>query len=513
LISKISSPLVRKYISNIIWGPFSNLAYGIINILVIPILISNLGSLNFGLVKVFELFTFNGLAGLLEFGTHATLIKLIAKEEALGKDKNKFFNASFYLLLVISSIVALLGFFTKNQLATKFGVSVDLAQREEFLTSISILFLIYPLMFTTLSFTGVLQGVHEISVVRKIEIGLNFLKSIFAAIIAVKTQSLIDVLTVYICFYLFNFIIQGFMCFRVINNLSLNPMYFSLRNATLILKSSGWFYINSLTGLSYRQLGTFFISTYWGPEAVAKYEIATKFPYFMKGVLGRINEIIVPLSSHLGVSVECEGGHKGLGEFFESILSIQLSISICVITYFFFNGESLLFFWIGDDAIELKDFLIISSSVLMLIPIANIGGGILLGSGINLKRLTFFAMFSVLINFLICKHLIVTFGMVVAIYGTISQYLVYGFLIHVFALRSFKIPYFKLTRNIILLFLIDSLIWYQVESYVKIDTKLIFIIVTVCTGFFIGLLNIFIVTPKNLRYEALKLIKEKVSRT
>lgn len=507
---KLPSSLARKYVSNLIWGPLSNFIFGAVGIFIMPILIKLLGKEDFGLLKIFELLTLNGVASLLEFGVQASLIKSTASGNALEMQDeiNKFFAAAFFILFIIALITSILCFSFRDSIMIVIGVDSSSLRYADFRQALGFLFLTYPLMFTSLSFTGVLQGMHEISIVRRVDLGLNLARSVLSLFFVIQFKTVTSLFSLYTYYYVINFIIQFLVCYKFLPMLSFNPCNISLKYVKKILRSSGWFYLNSLSGLSYRQLGALFISSYMGPSALANYEIATKFPYFMKGILGRINEVLVPLSSYLGTLNSKD--HGQLGAFFSSILLMQLSISVCLVTYFFFNGNELLLYWMGGDLDQVSYFLRLSSLFLVVIPFANIGSGILLGSGINVKRLTVFSLVGVLINLLFCKYLIIDHGIVAAIFGTLFQYVIYSMLIYLFALKSLEIKYIKILWTTIAIAIVDIIFWLIVDVCFPVSNKLEFVLKAIIGGGIMITLNLLIAIPREIKENLYVEIKKNV---
>lgn len=409
--------------SNSTWGVTTQILRSLMGIAFVPLVITQIGTLNYGVFSSLMLLTYaQGFFNQTDLGYLGFLLKNTSKfkeAEAMAEFEHQSQGFAFIWIItqVIASAVLLLAL---NLLCGWFGVPED--QIQNFRLGVVLVCLSNFISCAGSMNSHFLMSQHQNALVKKGEtffyfvfvilslIGFQFEKSLRVLVIAfVLSQTFQSLYFVGVVKKQFGRFLR--LDFKMTNRFMLN------------WKAWRPFLFSKLNGLAIRQTDTAFVLFLGGPEQVAFYEISMKFPSFLKVLLGRVSEAFVAFSG----ANQTEEAQMRIGRILSNLIFFQAAAALAFVFATLFYGETILSSWLGTS-IEPK--LILGLQLSSLIPLVmafcSAPGALLLGRD---KRANFMAVVPTLLsvgNIILSLPATYFFGFLGTVVCTVLQFLGLG---------------------------------------------------------------------------------------
>ena len=377
----------------------------ILNFLLIPILLKNLGMEHFGLVVSANIFSIIGMISMLDFGIPGALTRSVADLTSKGSDQERLelILSCLFFFLIIGLITGGV-FFALSPLIVDSFLNVPSEDSEDFLMVFRILLCTYIFQFPLLIIRSVFQGLRMFSLLQTTAVMSEVLRFVaimlalnmaldFDVIIAINALAPLPV-----------FLILVFLLSKYIKTSSPSPL-----NILAILdlkKLASLIFVGRISAVFFNNSDKILVVSLLGPTAVGVLELFSKIPQLLNRLLGLSVSAIVPTVAGLDrhedadlISTIYNGGFR--------IYYLLVSLPVVLLIYF---SEDVLFYWLGP-----VDSIVLNCMRLMLVwccfvPLA-FGSNILIGLNKGVVNLTYFRMGQSLFKVLSLSLLIGSLGL------------------------------------------------------------------------------------------------------
>jgi len=388
----------------------------IVSFFYIPIMIKNLGMLEFGLLAYLQIFTILGFLSIANLGLGPAIIKYVA--ELTVSDNNndiyKLINTAFLTLLSIGIIVSLIGLYLSDSIVNSLNVPTDqLLQFNEGFRFIFIT-LIFILPFSV--FGNVLEGLQKYKIFKFLE-AVFWIGYMTSAIYLSYRQVSFDKIFI---LFLYLQVLQHFLFFIIVQ------LYYK-KNIFLISKFSiGWlktmfqmgkyFSLMGIVGSITKSLEKLIIGLYLSPLFISYYEVIFKIPNTLKNMFSWLDTTIIPATSEL-VSKQRKTSIK---KMFEKTINIKIVLLYPLIIMVFFFANDIIRIWISEEYLFLTKYLKLLLIWNIMVPIANHGSKFLMGLNQSITQMTKYSIVTNFLKIFLIFILIEEFSLLAIVIGYIS---------------------------------------------------------------------------------------------
>ena len=271
---------------------YNLLGYGaplVLAIILIPPLIRGLGDERFGILNLVWITI--GYFSFFDFGVGKALTKIIS--EKIGSNQIEqipsIFWTSLFLMLVISSLVALVIMFFVPSLVKVFNLSNKMFA--ETLSTFYVLALAIPIVSTTAGLRGLLEAYQKFGIINIIRFFLGVFTFLGPILVLVFTKNLFWIVVFLIIVRLVIWLLYLLQCFKINKDIS-NKIDFNLNSIKPVLRFSIWITIANIVGPIILYSDRFLIGALISATAITyyatPYEVVTKMlliPGALVGVL------------------------------------------------------------------------------------------------------------------------------------------------------------------------------------------------------------------------------------
>lgn len=342
-----------------------------INIATIPLIIKNLGAVNYGILAFLKLFNHEGFFSYFEFGMQTILSKKAAANNGSANNTphgnlSSVFSTFASIGLIFSIVSALLIVTFKWQFLSFFQLS-----HEEVLEVARLL--IWGLLPGILSVpyflcVGILEGKHNYDLVNVVDFLISFLTATaflicayFSAPLTYFVVSEVAIVCSLMC------ITIGYVFFKHLSA----PGYFKF--SLDVLKSNKHEIISlsnvKASSLIFHNSDKVIISLFFGPTVLGIFELLLKIPKIIKGLGAPTAQILLPLAAELA---KPNGLNKIALYSIISSLIISVTCSMGIAFYYHEIFDNFLKLPVGFENITIFFFLLAWSSLTPLTQVWNI---------------------------------------------------------------------------------------------------------------------------------------------
>jgi O-antigen/teichoic acid export membrane protein len=338
---------------------YNLLGYGIpliFAIILIPPLIKGLGEERFGLLNLAWIII--GYFSFLDFGIGRAVTKVIAEKIGTGilEEIPRIFWTSIYLVLIISSVGALIAFLlTPLMVNDFFNITAEL--QNEALNTFYLLALSIPIVATTAGLRGLLEAYQKFSIINVIRTFLGIFSFVGPLLCLIITDNLFWIVFLLIVIRIIVWLLYLIQCFKL--NLELKTkIRFQSNLIKPILKLSGWISIANVIVPLLIYLDRFLIGAIISATAITYY--ATPYEVISKLSLipGALTAVLFPAFS-ASYSNDLEFVKKISFRSVKYIFFLLFPVILFILT-FAYNGLN---FWLGEK------FALSSTLVLQLLSV------------------------------------------------------------------------------------------------------------------------------------------------
>ncbi len=367
----------KKFIYNILSTMIVFFFSGVIYFFCVPIILESIGKKYFGIVIFFAFLSHKEFFG----SFNLSISNVIAKNISADRKRNingAYFSNAFVACFILGTIFGII-IYLLNPYILNWSNLDDLSLKEEFIYSIVIISFSIPIGFLSFVPIGYLNGIFKTSIVRYVDLFYCLGKFSLFAYFSNKKISLVNFAWSIFIIGMISTILL--LIFSIIYKmpLSLPKLHFwkIFRKDKKLMSSLS---IIQFLGLSFRHISIILINALAGPSAVSSYEVASKFPFSAKTMLGKCAELFFPLASRYKEQEET------MTKITTRILKFFITIAIFFFGIFLITGEHILKLWLGEDFIYLNNLLICSAFILPFHPLSSVITHGLMGQGVRLKE-------------------------------------------------------------------------------------------------------------------------------
>lgn len=336
-----SLPLTTKILRNTSWTIISRLGHILINLILIPFIISHVGTVRYGIWVA--LFAFVDYINLLDFGTGAATIKYVADNYTKGKFKSigQIVSLSIFFNCIFVPVLIVVYCFT-DQVVSFFHIAPDdLAEAE---------FIFHGILanFAIGQFAGVFRstliGIQHIHIVNLNQIAYLILYSSGVFIILTSGHGLSEVI---VWMFVIRIVLVAFQVSYLL--VFLRPALKGLFDFDL-MKSKEFFYYGSklqfasLSGFLNLQIDKILIGHYLKIEFVAFYELGAKLAMMVRHIPSVMMGPLIPAAAQLAASRDV----KRLRELYLQANYYFIMIAAPISAFLYTNSKSIIELWLGS---------------------------------------------------------------------------------------------------------------------------------------------------------------------
>ncbi|NBY19430.1 hypothetical protein EBQ74_04125 [bacterium] len=332
-------------LSNTRWGVGAQLLRSGLGFLFIPVVVSRLGTVQYGIFNAILLLSYSqGFFNQTDVGYFNFLTKHSAKlngEKAL-KEFERECSYFFSTWVLSQGLICCIFVFSSKFVAKKFGID---NQNIGYFIIGSYLVLATNLIASLGSvYLSFLLSQQQNALVKKTETVCYFCFLVFAFLGLFFKKNVITLVSA----FALSQCLQSFLYFFYVKQFYKRAIKIQLTPSLKFLKNwSDWkpFLFAKLNGLAIKQSDTAIVLFFGGPELVAYYDIATKIPSFLKVLMGRISESLITFSG----ANQNPKGQKLINNILSRLLFLQLTLSLALGCGALFYGKQILEAWLGID--------------------------------------------------------------------------------------------------------------------------------------------------------------------
>jgi O-antigen/teichoic acid export membrane protein len=276
---------------------FNLLGYGVpllFAIVIIPFLVKGLGDERFGILNLAWIVI--GYFSFFDFGIGRGLTKVISEKIGLNRREEipDIFWTSFFLMLTVSSIVAVLISLNMASIVDLFKISSDL-KTEALLIFYALAFAI-PVVSTTAGLRGVLEAYQKFRNINYIRIFLGVFTFLGPLLVLAVIDSLFWIVILMVIVRIFVWILYLLQCFKINVHIK-NKVRFNYDSFRPVIKFSIWITLANIVGPIIAYSDRFLIGALVSAVAITYY--ATPYQVITKLLLipGSFITVLFPIFS------------------------------------------------------------------------------------------------------------------------------------------------------------------------------------------------------------------------
>lgn len=451
---------------NIISGYLAIILAVVVNILLVPIILSNLGKELYGLwLLIFNIISYFYLA---DFGVTNAITRLYAKYKVLGQNSvNKLLSSSYLLVLSIDFIILFILLIFKSNIAEFLGVESKNLEIFGALFLIAI-FELFTQFILRVNF-GILRGKHKYNIAYNLEALTSTLR-ILSMIILILSESfnVINFAILYSFSKIFSDSISFFFLRSDFKSLSFAVNYPLLKE---LIDNSSSTLITSISATLYNALPILLFGKIFGINQVFLYSI----PFAIMIMLSRLLNVIHAGFTPRAAELKAINNEKEIKKISGYAVKISLLLGLLSLSFIIFFGNEIFELWLGStNTLTSQEISIIHNIFILLLiflTIANLqNANIVIYQAAGLHwYVTLESILSAII--LLSASLLL-----------LNKYDVYSFAVGMIFVGVFKYLYYKFAKT-------SKFKTYTV-SFKLIISIMLFMTVVYCTNSF--LTNIFL---------------------
>lgn len=404
----------KKIIKNTLIGGGSSLLMAIAGFVVMPLMISRLGIVQYGLIGISQIFAIGGYIGLFELGFQVSISKYTAQFYQKGEKEKlcQLLNTTLLVLFMIGGILAIVGFFFAKLLINNI-LSIPENYLPSFHIVICVIFSSYFFEFPKLALLGFLEGLQKFSASRGIQTITLLAQSLGFILLVGFGYGYVEAVILMVITGLVQFILLAFFSFRHAPFLKIRMNYVRLKILHEIFHVTGYVFMGRILGFIQNNTDRLFIAIFLGPAIMTSYEAMMRVAKSVKMFLGFGNEAILPAASELDAAQDSQTMQK----LFLRGLRYNLYISVPFASIAIYLMPDFILIWLGKDFSHVVFPIRVLLFWYLLTPLGVFGFSLLYGSGTYLKPTTTLTLVGTLLRIALVIFLIKPIGILAIAIG------------------------------------------------------------------------------------------------
>jgi len=362
----------------------STIYIAVLNFILVPILLNNLGLISYGLIGVVNLFSMIGYISLFGFGMASVIPKYIAEYRSKNKfDRiNELVNTSLLLFAIIGLILFILLRLPLGLILDSFSGIAE-SYRKTLSDIITMVLFSYIFQFPLIILRGTLEGLLMFKLIHISIILVETFKAVSIYIMVRNGFTFEYVIYVNLIGAFILFIIFSYGVFFVFAEYKISQISFNSLKS--ISKYSSYMFAGRITSVIYNNADRLMISVFLSPSIMGLYEVLKKIPDLINRFLGIAVSTIIPITS----SLQDDRKEEKIKILFHKGFRIYFSFIAPVIILFMIFSDEFLLIWLGPNYQYLSKLLILFLLNNLIITLF-FGGNILYGINEQVKNMTLF---------------------------------------------------------------------------------------------------------------------------
>ena len=276
----------------------STIYIAVLNFILVPILLNNLGLISYGLIGVVNLFSMIGYISLFGFGMASVIPKYIAEYRSKNKfDRiNELVNTSLLLFAIIGLILFILLRLPLGLILDSFSGIAE-SYRKTLSDIITMVLFSYIFQFPLIILRGTLEGLLMFKLIHISIILVETFKAVSIYIMVRNGFTFEYVIYVNLIGAFILFIIFSYGVFFVFAEYKISQISFNSLKS--ISKYSSYMFAGRITSVIYNNADRLMISVFLSPSIMGLYEVLKKIPDLINRFLGIAVSTIIPITSSL----------------------------------------------------------------------------------------------------------------------------------------------------------------------------------------------------------------------
>ena len=406
----------KKIITNTAISGIVKVLTTIIGFFFIPVMIKNIGTLDFGLLAYLQTFTIIGFLSLAGIGLGPAIIKYVSELTVINSKEEilKIINTAFICLLIIGVFIALLGFSFLEKILGHLNLPHEQLDsfREGFKYILFTIVIILPLSV----FGNVLEGLQKYKIVKSLE-GLFWVTYMIGGMyLSVHNVSFEIIFKFFLNLQLIHYFLTYVFVHYYFKNNIISVRFFEFLWLKKMFQMGKFLSLMSIVGTLTKSLEKLFIGIYLSPIFISYYEIIIKIPSVIKNVFSWLDAVIIPVTSEISKKEK----FSSIKKLFEISINIKIIFLYPLIVMVFFFVEDNLKVWISNEYVFLARYIQLLLIWNMIMPFSNHGTKYLIGLNKLLNYLMAYNFISNGLKLLIIIILIKNYGLLSIILGYIT---------------------------------------------------------------------------------------------
>lgn len=333
--------LKDKLIKNTIYYISSQFFGFTLPLILTPIIISKIGTVEFGIYAI--LMGFVGAFGVLDLGVSASFIKYITEYRIKneGEKLNKFISTGLLFYIIFSLIIIVISYFFAVNFLELFNISNDLLIVAVFsfkLSLVTFFFSNITTIFTCILFST--QNIQKTSVIGVFFHILNFVTVIY---LLELNYGLVGLFYVQIGFSFSVFLLNYIVSRKSLPQVKISFRYFDIFTMKEMFRFGTQMQVSRIALLLSEKFDEFLLGAFTSLTNVTYFNSASKvvkasrfFPLQIIPQLGTVSAVL-----------HTKAEEKKLKELFESFTKFLLIFSLPLLSFLFIYSDAIIFLWLG----------------------------------------------------------------------------------------------------------------------------------------------------------------------
>ncbi len=421
-------------------------------LLLIPLIISKIGSVEFGIYTI--AYGFIGAFTLFDLGISTSYIKFIS--EYYNKNEidnlNSTINVGILFYLVFTVVFATLGFLFANTILSYINITPDLIEKGRF--ALYICLVIFVIATNSNMFVSILLSLQKMYVNSLLSIGIGFLNFIMIIVVLFLGYGIKGLLYVQLITVTVSTVLNIILARKFLPEASYGIKYFKLTIFKKMIKFGLQMQISKLAGFFSEKYDEFLLGVFSILNNVTFFNISSKIMRVAKFLPMLFFIQVAPVAAELNAKEQKEK----LVTLFEDTTKYLSFVSIPISIYVFIFSNEIISTWMGSG-FEISSYIlrILLVGMLVNLIISSPSNSILPNIGIP-KYQMFEGMFHFIVNIVISFILIKNYGLIGAAYGNSGATIISSVYIFIISVKYFKQNIFSMIWKDYLLPVFISLI-------------------------------------------------------
>ncbi len=421
----------KKILRNVSFSGSASIISGLVGFLLLPFIVSRIGPVEYGIFLMVNLFSVTGYLYILDMGFQKTVARYTA--EYLAKNQTEkilqLLNSTLLIFLSLGLLVAILGFFL-SPAVVRLLLDIPEASQDRAIFALTLVFLSSPYQFFSLVLAGFYEGLQRFDIIKTVHVLSIIINAVLVVLLLNIGYGLVSVVASLLISQAFVIVAYLSMAKNSFSGFTLDRKYISLQSVKEVWGVAKMLLIGTTSTVIFFETPKLVISIFLGPLYMTYYEIVLKLPRFLKGILGFVNAVVMPVASEL----QSARRQETISELFRRGFLYQNYFAIPIILCAIYLANDFLIVWVGKEYVQLAPLLQFALLWNIYTPVINFGSALFLGMNLRLREITVLNVAITALSVVLSLSLVSEYG----IFGVLVAFVGSGFLVLPFYIYYFS---------------------------------------------------------------------------